>query len=341
MRTAGCRAGVWLTLLLAASLAACLPGLRRSRLPTSLSDEEFQAVTTGFSESAGPFPHSENLVSNEGDVARLARMLRPRGGVYIGVGPEQNFSYIVRLRPDIAFIVDIRAENRSLHLLYKALFELSLDRADFVSRLFSRQRPAGLGARTSVEDLFAAYEAAHPDERLYKANGKLIREVLLATHKFPLSPSDLDWIDYAFKAFYTDGPEIRYSRSRLDEPAEPSYRAMMTATDLSGLSRSYLATEEGFQYVKDLHARNLIVPVVGDFAGPTAIRRVAQYTREHQAIVSAFYASNVEVYLNRAKLTAFCANFATLPHDSETWFIASTRMEPFRWKLRSCGRPAR
>ena len=164
-----------LTLLARLPLAACLPGPWRSRLPTSLSDEEFQAITTGFSESAGPFPHSENLVSNEGDVARLARMLRPRGGVYIGVGPEQNFSYIVRLRPDIAFIVDIRAENRSLHLLYKALFELSLDRADFVSRLFSRQRPVGLGAGTSVEDLFAAYSAARSDERLYRANGKLIR----------------------------------------------------------------------------------------------------------------------------------------------------------------------
>ena len=46
-------------------------------------------------------------------------------GVYIGVGPEQNFSYIARLRPTIAFIVDIRLENRNLHLLHKAVIELS------------------------------------------------------------------------------------------------------------------------------------------------------------------------------------------------------------------------
>ena len=74
---------------------------------------------------------------------RERALIQARGGVYIGVGPEQNFTYIARLRPSTAFIIDIRRENRSLHLLYKALFEISRDRADFVSRLFSPARPAG------------------------------------------------------------------------------------------------------------------------------------------------------------------------------------------------------
>ena len=87
-------------------------------------------------------------------------------------------------------------------------------------------------------------------------------------------------------------------RCRADA-AGPSYRALMVATDLSRESRSYLATEEGFAFVKDLHARNLIVPVVGDFAGPNAIRRTGEYVRQHHASVEAFYGSNVEVYLNR------------------------------------------
>ena len=64
----------------------------------------------------------------------------------MGVGPEQNFTYIAVTRPAIAFIVDIRRGNLDLHLMYKALFELSADRADFVSRLFSRKRPAGPAA---------------------------------------------------------------------------------------------------------------------------------------------------------------------------------------------------
>jgi hypothetical protein len=110
----------------------------------------------------------------------------------------------------------------------------------------------------------------------------------------------------------------------------------MTAVDVRGQNRSYLASEEGFGFVKDLHARNMIVPMVGDFAGPSAIRRAGDYIRHHEGIVQAFYGSNVEVYLNREKIGAFCGNLATLPHDSGTWFIGSKGMQPFQSKLKSC-----
>ena len=64
--------------------------------------------------------------------AALSERAKP-GGVYLGVGPEQNFTYIAAIRPKIAFITDIRRGNLQLHLMYKALFELSADRAEFVS----------------------------------------------------------------------------------------------------------------------------------------------------------------------------------------------------------------
>ena len=93
---------------------------------------------------------SDNFVSNEPKVAENARWLRPAGGVYVGVGPEQNFTYIARLRPSMAFVIDIRRENRNVLLLYKALFEISSTRADFVSALFSRVgRPAFQAVRAS------------------------------------------------------------------------------------------------------------------------------------------------------------------------------------------------
>lgn len=307
-----------------------------SRLPTTLSDEEFWSLSTGLSEPAGEFTHSDNLVSNEAQYANTISMLRPRGGVYVGVGPEQNFSYIAILRPAMAFIIDIRGENRNLHLMYKVLFELSADRADFVSRLFSRERPAGIGPKSNVQDLFAEFGTARPDRRLYEENVRLLRERLVGVHRFPLSTVDLDWIEHALNAFYSDGPDIHYGRASPMDSPRPSYRALMTATDLGGQSRSYLATEEGFGFVKDLHARNMIVPIVGDFAGPSAIRRVGDYVRQHEGIVSAFYGSNVEVYLNRRATGAFCGNLATLPHNSRTWFIQSRGMQPFAAKLGSC-----
>jgi hypothetical protein len=315
---------------------ACGASFRRGTLPPALSDEEFWRLSTSVSEPAGAFEYSSNLVSNETHFVHAIRMLRPAGGVYIGVGPEQNFSYIARLQPAMAFIVDIRRENRSLHLMYKALFELSADRADFVSRLFSRERPATLTPNTSTQDLFATYDAAMPDARLYDATARLVRERLLGVRRFPLSPDDLAGIEDALHAFYANGPDIHYGRSRPGEAPDPSYRALMTATDVSGQNRSYLATEKAFAFVKDLHARNLIVPVVGDFAGPHAIRRVGDYVRQHEAVVTAFYGSNVEVYLTRRQTEALCGSLATLPYDSQTWFIGSKGMRPFSTKLNAC-----
>ena len=315
---------------------ACRSEHRASGLPRTLSDEQFWTLSTRLSEPAGPFTHSDNLVSNEAYFVHAIRLLGTTGGAYIGVGPEQNFSYIARLQPEIAFVIDIRQENRSLHLLYKALFELSVDRADFLSRLFSRKRPQGLRRSAGVDDLFIAYATVSSDRGLYEATARLIRERLLEIRGFPLSQDDLDWIDYALEAFYSDGPDIHYGRTRPRDTPGPSYRTLMTATDMRGLSRSYLASEEAFAFVKDLQSRNVIVPVVGDFAGPSAIRRTADYLRQHRAIINAFYGSNVEVYLNRDRTRLFCASLATLPHDSRSWFIGSREVRPFASKLKGC-----
>ncbi len=186
-----------------------------------MSDREFWNLSEALSEPAGTFSLSDNLVSNEPRLAENARWLRPTGGAYIGVGPEQNFSYIARLRPAMAFIIDIRRENRSLHLLYKALFELSSDRADFVSRLFSRPRPAGLQSNESVDDLFKRYDGVPPSREQYSRNAALIRERLLSTHALPLSPADLEWIDRVFRAFYADGPSIQFWDSSPADTVEP------------------------------------------------------------------------------------------------------------------------
>jgi hypothetical protein len=294
---------------------------RRPSLGTALSDREFWNLIEAISEPAGTFSLSENFVSNEPHVAENVRWLRPSGGVYIGVGPEQNFSYIARVRPAMAFILDIRGENRALHFFYKALFELSVDRADFVSRLFSRPRPASLTSAADVDEIFAQFARVQPSRDLYDRTRAQIRDLLLTTHHLPLSPADLAWIDRAFGAFYADGPDIQFWGSRTVDALRPTYAQLMTARDLSGQSRSFLATGEDFRFVKDLQARNMIVPVVGDFGGPTAMRRVGDYVRGHSTAVRAFYGSNVGVYLNLAQTRAFCASLAALPAATGAWYI--------------------
>ena len=331
----------WLAWVLCGSCLASAACASQSRLPGALNDQEFWRLIEALSEPAGKFSISDNFVSNEPHIAERVRRLRPSGGVYIGVGPEQNFSYIARLRPAMAFIVDIRRENRNLHLLYKALFELSSDRVDFVARLFSRPRPDGLASTASAEEIFMRYDGVPASPEEYSRIAGLVRERLLATRGLPLSHRDLEWIDRVLKAFYTDGPDIQFWGSRDVEAVRPSYRRLMTSVDLTGRSRSFLASEEAFRLVKDLHARNMIVPVIGDFGGSSAIRRVGDYVRQHGGVVHAFYGSNVGVYLNNQQTRAFCSNLATLPATSRAWFIERDGVRSMTSKLRACQVQAR
>ena len=300
-------------------------------IPAKLSDADFWKLVTDFSESNGYF-RSDNYVSNENTyqwvIPDLLRTTK-RGGVYLGVGPDQNFTYLVALEPKIAFIFDIRRQNLLTHLMYKALIEQSVDRADFVSRLFSRPRPSGLDTTATAEAIFTAFAAVPPDSTAFHRNLGAIHERLLKTHGFELSSDDWATLTSVYEAFVTAGPDITYNfsarRPFYGRGRMPSYAELQMETDSAHVHRSYLASEANYRALRSLETNNLVVPLVGDFAGPTAIRAVASYLKAHGATVTAFYLSNVEQYLFQATddWRRFYANAATLPIDSTSTFIRS------------------
>ena len=300
----------------------------RTVVPESLTDDQFWKLSEELSEPGGSF-RSDNLLSNERMMQHvippLAQSIKP-GTTYLGVGPEQNFTYIAALKPAMAFIVDIRRGNLQLHLMYKALFEMSSDRVDFVSRLFSRKRITGLGTSAPVQDIFKAYVAAEPDPALYALNVTALRAHLTRTRKLELTPEDLQGIEWIYQTFYTEGPLISYRANFGPTSGFATYAELMTSTDAAGVARSYLATDDAFAFLKNLHGKNLIVPVVGDFAGPKALRSVGRYLKETKATVGVFYLSNVEQYLGReGRWQLFCENVATLPLNENSSFIRSIR----------------
>src|SRR5437667_2663383 len=278
------------------SLAFAAGGRVRAAEDAQLSNEAFWHLITDFSE-AGGFFRFDNFISNEAlfqhVLGRLKETTKP-GGVYLGVGPDQNFTYIVALRPRIAFIVDIRRQNMIEHLMYKALIELSADRAEFLSRLFSRPRPEGLDRNSSIGTLFDAFQQVDADSKMFDENLIAIKDRLIKQHGFKLSSDDEASIAYVFRAFFIGGPNLGYSNVTFPvRPAAvrilPTYEELMIDTDESGQQRSYLATEENFLTLQQIEKNNLIVPLVGNFAGPSALRAVGQYLREHSTSVSAFY----------------------------------------------------
>jgi hypothetical protein len=296
-------------------------------LPDRLDDRTFWTLITEFSEPNGYF-RSDNLVSNETVfqhvIPALQESLLP-ASAYLGVGPDQNFTYIAALKPRIAFIVDIRRQNMLLHLMYKALIEMSPTREEFLSRLFSRPLPARTSPRDSPDALLAAFSQLEPDSVAFARTQAEIHDHLLYTHGFALTSTDLRGIDYVYGAFYSAGPDLRYSFGRGSgwQPF-PTYRDLMVADDGRGVQRSYIASEEIYQALRDMQERNLIVPLVGDFAGPKALRSVARYLDLHHATVSAFYTSNVEQYLFRPGDPAwqrFYDNVGALPIAGRSTFI--------------------
>jgi hypothetical protein len=315
-------------IILAGVLALLAPSFfAADTLPRELPDDEFWKLISAYSEEGGSFRFE--YMSNEQEfqyvIPRLLENRKP-GGVYLGVGPEQNFTYIAALQPKMAFIFDIRRQNMVEHLLYKALFEMSANRAEFLSKLFARKLPQGLNEKTTVRALFQAFRTSPPDADLFRQNLQAVKSHLMNDHKFPMTNEDLASLDYIYRvfveadnAFYTSGQNIFYGGAS-------SYADLMTANDNHGESRSYLATEENFRIVRDLHRKNLIVPVVGDFAGSKALRSVGRYIKEHGATVTAFYTSNVEQYLFQQDddWKRFLTNVSTFPLDGSSMFIRSS-----------------
>jgi hypothetical protein len=329
----------------AISAIACRASAQR--VPASLADSTFWRLMNEYSEPWGTF-RSENFVSNETAlqwvIPKLVRRVPP-GGVYIGVAPDQNFTLVTALRPSIAFIVDIRHQNAMEHLMYKALIEMSKDRADFLSKLFARAPLAGVDSTSTASALFEALAKQPADSVRYRENLRAIIARLTEAHRFALSDSEHVSLRCVYGAFFTQGPDLTYgysSECRNPGPVGyggfggpgmgrgggfrgPTYQAMMTETDSVGVNWSYLGSEKAFRALKDMEERNLIVPLTGDFAGPKTLRAVGQWARAHRAKVTTFYISNVEQYLFEQgdEAQRFFENVATLSVDSTSMFVRS------------------
>jgi len=128
----------------------------------------------------------------------------------MGVTPDQKVAYMAALRPNVAFSVDIRRGAMLQHLMYKAITELAVDRADFLSRLFSRPRPAGLDTTTSVDALVRAYANVAGDTALYRKNFAALREQFSKKHGFELSERDFCGDGYVYSPVFLYVPALAY-----------------------------------------------------------------------------------------------------------------------------------
>src|SRR5260370_13919954 len=217
----------------------------------------------------------------------------------------------------------MRRDNMIETLVYKAIFETSANRGEFISKLFSRKPAAALTEKSTVPELFRAYTSSRPDPQLFSQN---LQSIKTGLSRFQLSAKDLADVDEIYRTIFDAGPGIDYSGFASGYRGCGGYAAVMIAGDDQGQPWSYLASEENFQFVREMERKNLIIPLVGNFAGPKAIRAVGAYLNEHGASVTMFYTSNVEQYLSQQgdEWRRYYSNVATLPLDASSIFVRSS-----------------
>jgi hypothetical protein len=316
---------------LVVALAIVPPALGQSAATgrrTESRDTSFAATIRRISEPGGFFD-SDNLISNETSYLHVVNRLRElgvTGGAYIGVGPDQNYSYVAAIRPSIAFMIDIRRDNALQHLMYKALFERSRNRTEFLCRLLGRARPADVDRWDDrpIDSVLAWLDAAPVDA---VAGERERRETLAvaASYGVPLDARDRETMLRFHREFMQEGLELRFSSfRRANSGMYPSLRSLIIERDLAGQRSSYLASEEAWRFIKRLHATGRIVPIVGNLGGDQAFPALAAELRARNLRVSALYTSNAEMYIWRDGLfPKFARTVTTLPIDARSVIIRS------------------
>jgi hypothetical protein len=296
--------------------------------PRPVKDHKaFAALSNKMSEQGGYFD-SDNLISNETSYLHVLGKLRElgvSGGVYIGVGPDQNFTYISKIRPRMAIIIDIRRDNLLQHLLFKALFERSRNRIEYLCNFFGKPFPRTKGwEQRPVKEIVEYIDGAASDAKIFEKNLKNVKQDV-QKYGLALSQTDIDTIAKIYNAFYSAGLDIRYSSyHRPPRSIYPTYRDLLLERDLSGQTQNYFNSEDDFQFLKRLQDQDLIIPVVGDLSGPQALRAIGQHITEMKERVSAFYVSNIEFYLQRqGTFDKFVENLKHLPIDNRSLMIRS------------------
>lgn len=311
-----------LTLWIAGLTGTSKAGDRLERIST----REYVALIQRLSEDPGYFD-SDNLVSNESSylqVSALLQKLAAKDGVYVGVGPEQNFTYIAKTRPRLAILLDIRRQNQLYHLLFKSLFERSRNRSEYLANLFSRPKPKEpIKTDSNIHTLLLQFEKTAPSERLFRKNLKEAVSFVRKNCHFPINNKDVRTIEGIYREFFDQQLDIRFrSFGRPSFRFYPSFKDIVLERDLEGGFGNYLNSETDFQFLKQMHSRNLIIPVVGDFAGPKALRAIGEYLKGLGETLSVFYVSNVEFYLiQNGVFERYAENVRQLPISDQSLFI--------------------
>lgn len=318
----------------------CFPDESRG---LDVTPKTFSFLIERMSEPDGTYAYG-NWTTNEPDYLRGVDLIKKHnitGGVYIGVGPDQNFTFIEAVRPELAFIVDIRKQNTMLHLVYKVLFETSENRISFFSKLFSRNVNLlnQASGDLSIDEIVGLFKKTLIDKAMTETTARNIQSILGQKYGFFLKDKDRFYIHKILRFFREAGVDIccNTDEETIHEPPNPdaskrymTFAEVLTKVNGSGQQLNAFASEAKYSYLRQMQLDNKIIPLTGDFSGTVTLSKIAAFLKQNKKTVRSFYVSSVEWYLvkNKNFFNSWVENIKGLPIDSNSVFLRHSSYFP-------------
>jgi hypothetical protein len=300
-----------------------------SAVAAEVSAPRFAEMVERLSEPGGDFG-GDNLISNEQSYLHVMPALaagKVSGGAYVGVGPDQNFSYMAQIKPEVAYLIDIRRDNLLLLLLFKALFAEAPTRVEYLCLLTGRPAPkdAASWSKAGIDKIIAYVDQAKPGDAAEQEKTQRRIEAVIRRFGVPLTNLDIVTIAKCRREFVAEGLSLVFqARGQPRRSYYPTLRTLLRENDRAGHQLSFLASEPAFQFVRDLQARDRVIPVVGDVSAAKAMRAIAADIAARNLRVSGFYISNVEYYLYQDNsFGRYAENLKAFPVDARSMIIRS------------------
>jgi len=281
-----------------------------------LSCAEWRQLCHELSEWSGYF-FSDNIVSNESSFLQPATALTaiPPGLAYLGVGPEQTFSYLAIVKPSLAFVIDLRRDNFRLHLLYKALFALAETRAQWLAMLLGRPYGANTvgDSGASLSELIGALQRSTPTGAAFRrAHDRVVSQ--LAALAMLTGSSDRRALARLHRRFFDEQLDITFQLRRPSRQSYPSLRTLLLSRSADGKHGGFLASRASYSWVRAMQLENRVIPLVGDLTGHHTLVGIGAQLRRRQLPLGLVYLSNAEQYVfDERRWNRWLSNAAQLP----------------------------
>jgi hypothetical protein len=117
----------------------------------------------------------------------------------------------------------------------------------------------------------------------------------------------------------------------------PTLAQLIRIPARDGRPAHFLSEESLYRAVRDLECEDRVIPIVGDFAGPTALPRLADWLRRRGKAVGVLYISDVEFFLLRSgRFAGYVENLDRLPR-TEGAIVVRTSTRPIESPERVAG----